>query len=173
MKTLVIFSHSYQDQSVANAAILEVYKQTPDFEVRNLEELYPDGKIDVAAEQAALVSADVVLLQYPIFWFNVPPMLKRWLDEVWTYGFAYGTGGDKLQGKKLIQSFTTGSDSATYTPEMQEVLYAPIRVSAGFVGMEYLAPAPAFGHLSLTNPDSAPRARAHAEQLVARIKALG
>lgn len=173
MKTLVIFSHNYQDQSVSNKAIEKVLRAEQDIEVRNLEELYPDGKIDVAAEQAALQSADVIVFQHPTFWFNIPSLLKKWMDDVLTYGFAYGTGGDKLHGKKFIQSLTTGSGADIYTPALQEVLYAPIRTSAQFCGMEYLEPHPAFGQLALTNPDAAEKATAHAKKLVERIKSLG
>ncbi len=172
MKALVIFSHSYQEQSVSNKAILEVLQSAEGVEVRNLEVLYPDGKIDVAAEQAALLAADVVVFQHPTFWFNIPPMLKRWMDDVLTYGFAYGTGGDKLHGKKFIQSLTTGSGDQTYTSALQEVLYAPMRTSAQFCGMEYLEPHPLFGQLALTNPNAAADARAHAERLLKRLQAL-
>lgn len=82
--------------------------------MRRLSDHYPDYRIDVAAEQAALVEADIVVLQYPTHWFNTPAILKKWLDDVWTYGFAYGTGGDKLHGKKLFVFTTTGAPQEEY-----------------------------------------------------------
>ncbi len=35
--------------------------------VRHIPSLYPDGKIDVAVEQASLLNADVIVLQFPLF----------------------------------------------------------------------------------------------------------
>lgn len=171
MKAVVIFSHSYQEQSVSNVAIAEEFAQAG-FEVRNLEKLYPNGVIDVEAEQAALVAADVVIFQHPIFWFNVTPMLKKWQDDVLQYGFAYGTGGDKLHGKKFIHSYTTGSGADVYGSELRQVVSASVLQSARFCGMEVLDVQGAYGHLAMTNPDAADRARAHARKVVDFVKGL-
>ena len=62
MKALVIYSHTYSETSKAGNAILEVLEATPDFEVRNIDALYPDlNKIDIAAEQKALLEAEVIM----------------------------------------------------------------------------------------------------------------
>ena len=115
-KILVISAHQDLQQSISNRLILADLEQHfgSDLSVRRLSDLYPDYRIDVTAEQAALVEADIVVLQYPTYWFNTPAILKKWLDDVWTYGFAYGTGGDKLHGKKLFVSTTTGSPKEVY-----------------------------------------------------------
>ena len=175
MKVLVIYSHTYQEQSTAGKAILEVFKKAPGFIVRYLEELYPDlNKIDIAAEQQALVEADVIVFQHPIFWFNMPAALKRYMDEVFQYGFAYGgTGGDKLKGKKFIHSFTAGSSAATYEgTEFGLALVAPLKCTAAYAQMDYVKAAPLYGQLALTNPNVAEEARQHAEKLVAFIQGL-
>lgn len=100
--------------------------------MRRLSDLYPDYRIDVAAEQAALVAADIVVLQYPTYWFNTPAILKKWLDDVWTYGFAYDTGG-----KKLFVSTTTGAPQEEYdgstTPLIAD-LVKPVEASALYAG---------------------------------------
>ena len=71
MKALVIYSHTYPETSVAGKAILEVLEVTPGFEVRNVDALYPDlNKIDIAAEQQALLEADVIIFQHPVFWYS-------------------------------------------------------------------------------------------------------
>ena len=108
MKVLVIYSHSYQETSHAGKVILEVFKAQPDFEVRNIEELYPQcSPIDIALEQERLVAADLIIFHHPIFWFSMPAGLKHYMDEVFQYGFAYGSTGGKLRGKKFIHSYTT------------------------------------------------------------------
>jgi glutathione-regulated potassium-efflux system ancillary protein KefF len=69
--------------------------------VRNLETLYGNdvNAIDVAAEQAAYDGVDRVVFIYPTHWFNLTPMLKGYLNEVWQYGWAFGAGGDALKAK--------------------------------------------------------------------------
>lgn len=156
---------------MSNVAIAEEYKQAG-FELRNLEELYPAGNFDIAAEQAALESADVVILQHPIFWFNMPPTLKCWMDEVWTYGWACGSEGDKLAGKKLLHAYTAGSARDKYTDEEIKGLSAPLRGSAAYVGMEFLEPMGIFGQNAMANPNAAADARAFAQSVIARIKSL-
>ena len=173
MKILVIYSHAYPETSKAGNAILEVFQATPSFEVRNLDALYPDlGKIDVVAEQQALLEADVIIFQHPIFWFGVPAALKRWMEVVLQHGFAYGTDGDKLHGKKFIHSFTAASGADTYAGELGRAVRAPIEASALYCGMAYVQAFPLYGQLTLTNPNVAQEAKAHAEKLVSFVQSL-
>ncbi|WDE02718.1 NAD(P)H-dependent oxidoreductase [Thalassomonas actiniarum] len=59
-------------------------------------------------------SADIIVLQFPLYWYSTPALLKKWLDDVFSYGFAYGADGDKLKNKNLILSFTTGGPEQSY-----------------------------------------------------------
>lgn len=47
---------------------------------------------DIAAEQDKLRWADALILQFPLWWFSMPAILKGWVDRVYAYGFAYGVG---------------------------------------------------------------------------------
>nr|WP_314649769.1 NAD(P)H-dependent oxidoreductase [uncultured Porphyromonas sp.] len=173
MNVLVIYSHTYQSQSHAGKAILEVLEAQPGITVRKLEELYPDNRpIDAAAEQAALLAADVIVFQHPLFWFATPAMLKRYMDEVLRYGFAYGADSFKLAGKKFVHSYTTGSGAATYEGGLHLDVEAALRTSAGYCRMEYAGAFPLYGQLALTNPNVAAEAKAHAERLVDFLKTL-
>ena len=68
---LVISGHTNLEASVANKKILEVLaERLPDAEIVKLDRLYPDFRIDVAAEQARLLKADVIVLQFPVFWYS-------------------------------------------------------------------------------------------------------
>lgn len=76
---------------------------------------------DVRAEQEKLLWADVLILQFPLWWFAMPAILKGWVDRVFSYGFAYGVGehsdrrwGDRygegtLAGKRAMLIVTTGA----------------------------------------------------------------
>lgn len=47
---------------------------------------------DIAAEQKKLLAADAVILQFPLWWFTMPAILKGWVERVYAYGFGYGVG---------------------------------------------------------------------------------
>ena len=68
-KVLVISGHTDLATSVANKTILDTIGQyLPETEIVKLDTLYPDFKIDVDAEQQRLLKADIIVLQFPIFW---------------------------------------------------------------------------------------------------------
>ncbi|CAJ0855865.1 Glutathione-regulated potassium-efflux system ancillary protein KefG [Ralstonia sp. LMG 32965] len=83
---------------------------------------------DIAAEQAKLRWADAVILQFPLWWFSMPAILKGWVERVYAYGFAYGVGehsdthwGDRygegtLAGKRAMLIVTTGGWESHYGP---------------------------------------------------------
>ncbi|QGY32566.1 NAD(P)H-dependent oxidoreductase [Pantoea cypripedii] len=114
---LIISGHPDLTQSVGNATILkEVANTLPGVEIRYLDTLYPGYQIDVAAEQAALLKADVIVWQFPFSWYSVPGLMKLWIDQVFLHGFAHGSTA-QLKGKKLVVSFTTGAPQSLYSPE--------------------------------------------------------
>jgi NAD(P)H dehydrogenase (quinone) len=83
---------------------------------------------DVAAEQAKLLWADAVVLQFPLWWYGMPAILKGWVERVYAKGFAYGRGahgkasyGERygegiLQGKRSMVCVTVGGRVAHYGP---------------------------------------------------------
>lgn len=69
--------------------------------INDLYSCYPDYCIDVAREQARLATAKLIVLMHPIQWYSMPALQKLWLDDVLSYGWAYGPGGNALRGKDL------------------------------------------------------------------------
>ena len=94
MKTLIIAAHPHIAQSVVNKRWLDELAKHPDrFTVHRLYTAYPDGKIDITREQALVEAHGGIVFQFPVYWFNCPPLLKQWFDDVLTYGWAYGSAG--------------------------------------------------------------------------------
>ena len=113
---LIISGHTDLSESVANRTILETLEQRlPKAEIVQLDTLYPDFRINVQTEQQRLLKADIIVLQFPIFWYSAPSLLERWMEETFQHGFSHGSTGDKLFGKKLILSFTTGAPAEMYS----------------------------------------------------------
>ncbi len=75
---------------------------------------------ELKKEMELLLSADVLIFNFPLWWFGMPAVLKGWVDRVLAYGFAYG--GDygffdkgRFRGKKAFLCVTTGSPADFYT----------------------------------------------------------
>ena len=125
--------------------MLSAVADLPDVEVRSLYDLYPDFSIDISAEQAAVERADLVVFQHPLQWYSMPPLQKLWLDEVFTWGWAYGAGGTALQGKGFWLAATTGGPEASYHPDRYnrypfDAFLPPYEQTATLCGMRFLPP---------------------------------
>jgi putative NADPH-quinone reductase len=185
-KVLVISGHPDLDKSLANRTILADLQDVPGLSIaiRRLDRLYPDFQIDVAAEQTALVAADSIVWQFPFHWYALPALMKKWVDDVLVHGFAFGSGGDKLRGKKLILSFTTGAGAEAYDHGQPmnytvEEFLPPLRQTALLCGMDYQSPVSSNGMIFIPgvsgDADRAmieARAHNHAHQLTAMLRAL-
>lgn len=83
---------------------------------------------DIALEQDKLMWADALILQFPMWWFSMPAILKGWVERVYAYGLAYGVGehserrwGDrygegKMAGKRAMLIVTAGGWASHYGP---------------------------------------------------------
>jgi putative NADPH-quinone reductase len=130
MKTLIIVAHPDISTSVFNKRLIEELQRYPDkYTIHELTSSYPDGKIDVVQEQKRVEAHDNLVLQFPIQWFSCPAILKSWLDDVLTHGWAYGkNGGDKLKNKKVALAVTAGirqgdyQENGKYHYSMEQIL---------------------------------------------------
>ncbi|XP_017164227.1 ribosyldihydronicotinamide dehydrogenase [quinone]-like [Poecilia reticulata] len=73
---------------------------------------------EIAKEQSKLAEADLVIFQFPMYWFGVPGILKGWFDWVLTNGFDFSQdepyGLEIFKGKKAVLSLTTGCRTAMF-----------------------------------------------------------
>lgn len=79
---------------------------------------------DIRAEQEKIDSADTIVVQYPMWWFGMPAILKGWFERVWHLGYAYGRRGPNgewigygdgfLAGKRAMAVVTMGGPAWFY-----------------------------------------------------------
>lgn len=140
--TLILLAHPRLPASRINAALVDAARGIEGVTVHDLYAAYPDGFIDVAAEQRRLLAHDHVVLQFPIQWYAMPALLKHWFDEVLQAGWAYGRDGTALAGKSMLVAATSGGDPADYGRHAGQFTLAellrPIEASARYCGMRWL-----------------------------------
>ena len=104
---------------------------------------------DIRQELDKLLWADLLILNFPIFWFSTPAMLKGWIDRVLVSGICYGgkrfydQGG--LSGKKALVTVTLGGrehmfgEGAIHGP-LEDMLRPILRGTLAYVGFDVLEP---------------------------------
>lgn len=145
---------------------------------------------DVDAEAGNHVWADLIILQSPVYWFGMPWIYKKYVDEVFTAGMMqgrfitgdgrtredpnkqYGTGG-LLQGKQYMISLTWNAPAEAFGDAHQNLfegktvddVFVTNTANYKFCGVEVL---PAFScHDVMKQPDIAGdivRLRAHLQR---------
>lgn len=170
---LVLLVHPALRPGSINAAMANAARKLSGVTVVDLYADYPRFDIDVAREQQRLLEHDVVVIQFPIFWYATPALLKQWLDVVLEYGFAYGAGASGLRGKQVALAVTAGGRPRDYSPDganayRLEDFLLPLKRTAALCGMIALPP---FMLQEATHIESE-SAQAHIQAYPALLKAL-
>lgn len=104
---------------------------------------------DITAEQDKVKEAELIIFQFPLYWFSVPAIMKGWIDRVFAQGFAfslenmYDTG--IFRDKKAMLSFTTGATQSMFQPDgingdINVTLWPLQNGTLHFCGFQVLAP---------------------------------
>lgn len=144
-KTYVLAAHPHLRDSRVNRRLVEAARGVGGVDLCDLYATYPDYDIDVPAEQVRAGAADLIVLLHPVQWYSMPPLLKLWLDDVLTYGWAYGRSGTALAGKDLWLVASTGGPEASYHPSgynrfFFDAFMPPYEQTAHLCGMRFLPP---------------------------------
>lgn len=104
---------------------------------------------EIAAEMAKLDWCDALILQFPLWWFSLPAILKGWVDRVFAMGRIYGAGKwydqGAFKGKRAMVSLTTGGPEPMYgatglNGDINTILYPINHGILRFVGFDVLPP---------------------------------
>ena len=173
---LLVVAHPALHRSRANAALLEAAQARPDVTIHDLYQNYADFLIDVEAEQQRLLDHQLIILQFPMYWYSAPALLKEWLDMVWLHGFAHGQKGTRLQGKTMLAAVTAGGDAGAYRPgginrfSMAEFL-RPLEATAHLCGLTWAEPFIVHDSIQLTEASRREATRSYAARLDEAIAA--
>ncbi len=176
-EVLVLVAHPQMEQSRINRAMMRAAGSAAAasggrIEVLDLYALYPDYLIDTAAERRRLAAARLLVWQFPLHWYSVPPLLKLWFDEVLTFGWAYGPGGNALRGKDLWLALSTGGAQDAYQPSgynryFLDAFLPPLEQTAALCGMRFLPPLVLHGAHHAAEAEVAAHAAVYGQRLAA------
>lgn len=117
---------------------------------------YAQGEVqaEVRREQERLAASELLVLQFPLWWYGPPAMLKGWIDRVLQTGFAQGEtdedsglprryGDGRLMGRKALIVVTAGDDQRTLGPrgvsgDLESLLFPLTHGALWYVGIEAL-----------------------------------
>lgn len=113
---LILFAHTYWENSKINKTLLNEAAKIKGVKIHNLTETYPDSKIDAQKEVELLKWADKIIMQFPLFWYSTPSLLKEWEDEVLVKIDAMDmqTKSKTLSGKTFQIITTAGGKAQSY-----------------------------------------------------------
>ena len=90
----------------------------PDYFKQQLEEMHAaetDGFAPIIeAEMEKVEWCDLMIWQFPLWWFGLPATLKGWFDRVFAMGRFYGGSRAGGRGKRALLSLTTGGPQEGY-----------------------------------------------------------
>lgn len=153
---LILLSHPDFEHSVANKALINAVSDIPGLTVHHLEKSERNGIFDLDREKELLRSANLIVWQFPLYWYSCPASLRDWQDQVLS-PIVYGS--DNFLKDKFVQiAFTAGSresafrakDIIGYTPT--EML-RPLQMTVNASGMRYLPPFGVFEARNITADD--------------------
>lgn len=170
---LFVIAHPDLGQSRANRHFAASARSIEGVEVLDLYKAYPDMFVDGSHERHRINDKSTIVLQFPIYWYAAPGVLKEWIDRTFSFGWAYGTNGNALKGKNLLLSITTGSEKMAYGPNGAhhhplEDFLLPYKQTAQFCRMNWLEPMVYYHARANQNEPLI----AHANQLKAKLRQL-
>jgi glutathione-regulated potassium-efflux system ancillary protein KefG len=144
-KLLIYYAHPGQSHSRVNTKMAKIAKQERGDSFVDLYAQYPRFQIDIVKEQQRLVDHDVILFQFPIFWYSTPSIIKEWQDLVLQQGFAFGTDGDQLANKTLMLAMTAGGPEDAYSQggyqnHTLRTFLTPFEQTATLCNMQFTSP---------------------------------
>ena len=114
-KTIIILAHPDIENSKMNKGLLEEVKKHPEIKIHDIYKLYSNYNfnmpIPAKEEHDLLQQYERIVLQFPLFWYSSPPLLKKWIDDVLQDGlFPW------LKEKELSVAVTTHAPIHEHTP---------------------------------------------------------
>lgn len=145
-QVVVLLAHPNIKESQANKALADAISDIEEVAIYNLYEMQPEEISNVEAWNTVISHATALVFQFPFYWMSAPSLLKKWMDEV----FTYLARTPAVAGKVLMVATTTGSEYDAYRSGGRnrfttDELLRPYQGSAIHAGMKWQTPLVVYG----------------------------
>lgn len=145
MKTLVLVAHPEYNDSMTEAFLKQSQSDLKDVDWVVIDQLNHQPSFDVEKEQHRWLQYDRIILQFPMYWYSAPALMKQYEDDVFTRNFIYADRHGWLNGKELGIVTTLGDPEKDYQVGGREgfsisELLKPYQAVAQKAGMKFLKP---------------------------------
>ena len=153
----------------------------PNYFKQQTEEMYATEmngfSEEIESEIRKIEWCDLMIWQFPLWWFGLSAVLKGWVDRVFAMGRTYGGGHfyetGVFRGKRAFLSLTTGGPEEAYRSggfngDIAAILRPIHRGMLQFVGFDVLAPQIVYGPAHLTDEQR----RQHLATYAARLQRI-
>lgn len=142
----VLLAHPNIKESQANKALMDAISDMEEVAIYNLYEMRGENAFNVETWSTIISHASALVFQFPFYWMSAPSLLKKWLDEV----FTYLAKTPAVAGKALMVATTTGSEYDAYRSGGRNLftvdeLLRPYQASAVHAGMVWQTPLIVYG----------------------------
>ncbi len=129
---------------------------------------------EIESEIKKMEACELMIWQFPLWWFGLPAVLKGWVDRVFAMGRTYGGGHfyetGVFRGKRALLSLTTGGAEEAYhrggfNGDIAAILRPIHRGMLQLVGFDVLAPQIVYGPVHLTDEQRGQHLAAYAARL--------
>lgn len=128
---------------------------------------------DVRKEKQRLEEADLIVFQFPLWWFTCPSMLHAYFERVLLPGWSHYTDKPALKGKKVLISVSTGAKEEDYVPgkggSIKQILHHMVVGTLGYIGTQVLEPLVLYNVLMCSNAERGDKIR-ELEQAIQNIE---
>jgi NAD(P)H dehydrogenase (quinone) len=155
--------HEMQFEPVSSRKNFTTIKD-PDYLKLQIEEMYASEmngfSEEIESEISKIEWCELMIWQFPLWWFGLPAVLKGWVDRVLAMGRTYGGGriydAGVFRGKRALLSLTTGGPEDAYRKgafngDITAILRPIHRGMLQFVGFDVLEPQIVYGPVRLTD----------------------
>lgn len=152
----------------------------PEYFKQQIEEMHAtevDGfAADLRTEMEKMEQCDLMIWQFPLWWFGLPATFKGWVDRVFAMGRIYGGGHiyetGLFRGKKAMLSLTTGGpvevyQSGGFNGDIQAILRPIHRGMLQFTGFDVLAPQIVYAPVRMSDDERKEQLAVYARRLQA------
>ena len=174
--TLIMNFHPDPAKSRANSILAAAAAALPETEVVTMAHEREGAMFDYTREVERLVSAERVVLQFPVHWYSGPSLLADWMAQILTVAFYARPeqDGRRIEGRQLMVAAVAGNTPENYAPggriaiPLTELL-RPYEATARRCGLSWNEPFIVFRSSYLTEDDLASEAARYSERLEAFV----